>query len=327
LSPLPVTILGGYLGAGKTTLVNALLRRAGGLRLAVLVNDFGALPIDADLIEGREGDMLTIAGGCICCSYGSDLVGALLDLAARRPGPDHVLIETSGVALPGAVARSLGLVAGLSLDGIVVLADAETLPARAADRYLADTIARQIEAADLLLLTKLDLLSPEAAASRRAWASDNWPQTRVAEASRGDVPPDLVLGLSRGDRPVAPMAAHPLPGYATMVMAVEQPVVDVQAFAAALAQASPLLLRAKGFVTGVSGARFAIQVVGRRAEVSPAPDATMSPDALVCIGLAGMPREAVLAAPGSLAALRELAPDMSRRWPAPPQDDARGGIA
>jgi hypothetical protein len=123
------------------------------------------------------------------------------------------------------------------------------------------------------------------------------------------------------------MAAHPLPGYATMVMAVEQPVVDVQAFAAALAQASPLLLRAKGFVTGVSGARFAIQVVGRRAEVSPAPDATMSPDALVCIGLAGMPREAVLAAPGSLAALRELAPDMSRRWPAPTQDDARGGIA
>ena len=96
-----VTVIGGYLGAGKTTLVNHLLRAADGLRLAVLVNDFGALPIDRDLIVGSDGDTLEISGGCICCSYGSDLMEALLDLPRRRPGIDRVLIETSGVALPG----------------------------------------------------------------------------------------------------------------------------------------------------------------------------------------------------------------------------------
>ena len=160
MSAVPTTILGGYLGAGKTTLVNGLLRRAGGRRLAVLVNEFGELPIDEDLIEGREGNLLAISGGCVCCSYGSDLVAALLDLVARRPLPDHVVVETSGVALPGAVARSIGLVAELALDGVVVLADAETIVARASDRYLADTIARQVDAADLLVLTKLDLLDP-----------------------------------------------------------------------------------------------------------------------------------------------------------------------
>lgn len=325
MSALPVTILGGYLGAGKTTLVNAVLRRAGGRRLAVLVNDFGALPIDAELIQGRDGDMLTIAGGCICCSYGSDLVAALLDLGARRPAPDHVLIETSGVALPGAVAQSLGLVAGLALDGIVVLADAETLPARAADRYLADTIARQIEAADLLLLTKLDLLSPEAAAARFGWASSRWPQMRIAAAVRGDAPVELVLGLDRSGRPMAPAPDHRLPDYATMTLALDSPVADAAAFARALAAASPSLLRAKGFVTAGTGGRFAIQVVGSRAEVFPAAPGTASPDGLVCIGTPGLTRAALLAALAPLVLLREIAPPGSRRWP-PPPDDPRAGL-
>ena len=78
--PLPVTVIGGYLGAGKTTLVNSLLRQANGQRLAVLVNEFGELPIDADLIEGQDENVINIAGGCICCSYGSDLIMALQDL-------------------------------------------------------------------------------------------------------------------------------------------------------------------------------------------------------------------------------------------------------
>ena len=105
---IPVTLIGGYLGAGKTTLVNHLLRNADGRRLAVLVNEFGALPIDADLIVARDGNLISISGGCICCSFGSDLLAALIELKGRGDAIDHLLIETSGVALAGidrAIAR------------------------------------------------------------------------------------------------------------------------------------------------------------------------------------------------------------------------------
>ena len=82
---LPVTVIGGYLGAGKTTLVNHLLRNADGLRIAVLVNEFGTLPIDADLIEAQDDNVIAIAGGCVCCSYGNDLVMAMIELARMEP--------------------------------------------------------------------------------------------------------------------------------------------------------------------------------------------------------------------------------------------------
>ena len=156
---LPVTIISGYLGAGKTTLVNHLLRHNGGRRIAVAVNEFGALPIDSDLIEGADGNVLTLAGGCICCTFGSDLVAGLLDLAQRAGSIDHILIEASGVALPGAIAQSLSLVAGLALDAIVVIADAETVCARAADIYMGDTITRQLADADLVIVNKTDLIT------------------------------------------------------------------------------------------------------------------------------------------------------------------------
>ena len=83
----PVTVVGGYLGAGKTTLVNHLLRTAQGVRLAILVNDFGSLAIDADLIEARSDNLISIAGGCVCCSFGSDLMGALMKLSEGVPPP------------------------------------------------------------------------------------------------------------------------------------------------------------------------------------------------------------------------------------------------
>src|SRR5476651_1816327 len=84
-APIPVTLIGGYLGAGKTTLVNSLLRTAAGRRLAVLVNEFGALPIDADLIEARDDKLISISGGCICCSFGSDLLAALIEMEREQP--------------------------------------------------------------------------------------------------------------------------------------------------------------------------------------------------------------------------------------------------
>ncbi|MCW5737923.1 MAG: GTP-binding protein, partial [Enhydrobacter sp.] len=106
---LPVTLIGGYLGAGKTTLVNGLLRAADGRKLCVLVNDFGSVPIDRDLIVAAGGDTLELSGGCVCCEYGSDLIATLADLPARQPQAERVLLETSGVALPDQVAAALSL--------------------------------------------------------------------------------------------------------------------------------------------------------------------------------------------------------------------------
>ena len=154
--PLPVTVVGGYLGAGKTTLVNSLLRQANGRRLAVMVNEFGALPIDASLVEAADERIVSLTGGCVCCSYGEDLVSSLAMLAALEPRPEHVLLEASGVAFPGAIAGTVGLLAGFDLDGAVVLADAETVRGRAADRYIGSTVRRQLAQADLILLNKCE---------------------------------------------------------------------------------------------------------------------------------------------------------------------------
>jgi G3E family GTPase len=326
LTTIPVTILGGYLGAGKTTLVNALLRRAGGRRLAVLVNEFGALPIDEDLIERRAGDLMTIAGGCICCSYGSDLVGALVDLAARRPGPDYLIIETSGVALPGAVAQALSLIAGLSLDGIVVLADAETLPARAADRYLADTIARQLADADLLVLTKLDLLTGAQAEERRRWLRGTWPGLRVVEAVRGDIPIDLVLGRHHRDGPDTIAAPAHMPDYVSFGLRVLGPV-RPHDFARTLAAADPRLLRAKGFVADEAGMVHAVQVVGRRGESAPCGGRATLRDLVACIGLPGLSFETLATALAALVEVVPVATAPGARWPvtAPVSPGRAGG--
>ena len=109
---VPVTVIGGYLGAGKTTLINHLLRTANGVRLAVLVNEFGALSIDEDLMEAEDGNIISIPGGCICCSFGDDLSAALMDICAFKPPPDHILIEASGVAIPAVIDNSLTVLAG-----------------------------------------------------------------------------------------------------------------------------------------------------------------------------------------------------------------------
>lgn len=159
--PLPMTVIGGYLGAGKTTLVNHLLRNAEGRRICVLVNDFGEIAIDADLIEAREGDSLTLANGCVCCSIGGDLFRALSRVLDRTPRPDHLVIEASGVAEPARIAAVAHAEPDLSAGAVVVLCDAETLADRLAEPLLARTVSEQIAAADLLLLNKCDSVAEE----------------------------------------------------------------------------------------------------------------------------------------------------------------------
>lgn len=289
---IPLTVIGGYLGAGKTTLVNRLLRQANGRRLAVLVNEFGDLPIDADLIEARDGDMISIAGGCVCCSFGGDLVSGLIDLAALDPPPDHVLLEASGVALPRQIAQSVGLLAGYRLDAVVVLADAETLASQAVDAYVGDTIQAQLAAADLVLLNKTDLAGETARAAARARIAETAPNAVVIETERADTTPDVVLGLDATASRRAPTSGHDS-RHDAVAFAVEK-TVDIDGLADALAAAG--LARAKGVLQDADGGYRTIQVVGRRAETSEGPDLEGRPGALACIRAGAPLREAEMRA-------------------------------
>ncbi len=137
------------------------------------------MPIDEDLIEARDDTMMKLSGGCVCCSYGSDMMAALMDIQALSPAPDHVLLEASGVALPGAVAQSVELLSGCKLDGTIVLADAETVEDRAADPYLSDTITRQLAAADIVLLNKVDLVEATDLEDTYRWIGEVSPEARI----------------------------------------------------------------------------------------------------------------------------------------------------
>ncbi len=154
-----LTVIGGYLGAGKTTLLNHVLRDAGDRRLAVLVNDFGAINIDAELIESREGEMLSLTNGCICCGIGGDFIAALARLRDVDDPPEQVVVEASGVADPAQIAI-FGDMPGYVRDAVVVVADAETVRARAEDEHTGFQVLAQLRAADLLVINKTDLVEP-----------------------------------------------------------------------------------------------------------------------------------------------------------------------
>ena len=283
-----VTVIGGYLGAGKTTLVNHLLRHADGVKLAVLVNEFGDLPIDADLIKGQSDNVISISGGCVCCSFGSDLVGALMDLPQMSPEIDHVLIEASGVALPGSIADTVSLLSAYRLDSVAVVADASTVVSRAADRFVGDTVERQLEAADLVILNKVDLVDRADLDALLEFTGQKAPRARTVSVRQGQVPIEVLLSHEPPIRNVPPRApSHPhlhLDDPYLRLAAHLPPLGSARAFAQALAAPALGLLRAKGFVDNVDGSRDLIQVVGARWTVSPAPD-TPGPARLVCIGI------------------------------------------
>jgi len=277
---MPVTIIGGYLGAGKTTLVNQMLRQANGAKLAILVNEFGSLPIDEDLIEAQDDDLISIAGGCICCSFGSDLAAAMLQLADLPTRPDHLIIESSGVALPRAIAQTIDLLDAFSVEGVIVLADAETIRKQARDEYIGDTILRQVDDADLLVLTKADLVSDESLTETQEWLTSHKAQIVIAE--HGKVPNAVVLGRFENDH-AGHVGKHHDAAYDSIALRPAAPT-DAQILASKLGD-DPNIVRAKGYVDDISGAMALIQVVGTRAEVS-FPDNTGGVG-LICIGLKG----------------------------------------
>jgi G3E family GTPase len=205
---LPLTVIGGFLGAGKTTLLNRWLREANGLRMAVLVNDFGALNIDAELIAATHGDTTALTNGCVCCQIGDDLGRALVEVIEAKTPFDAVVIEASGVSDPWRIAQ-IGMAAPeLSLEGVIVLVDASAVAQQAKDPLLADTLARQVKSADLVVVNKADLASAQALREAKAWAEATAPGTPCIETVEAAVPLALLAGVPRAEAAAHVCDAH-----------------------------------------------------------------------------------------------------------------------
>jgi G3E family GTPase len=303
--PIDLTVIGGFLGAGKTTLLNRLLRDAGDRRLAVLVNDFGAINIDAELVRSREGGIVRLQNGCVCCSVGGDFIAALALLRDGPDPPEHVVVEASGIADPGAIVV-LGDMPGFRKDAAVVVADAETVRARAEADATRHQVLGQLRAADLLVLNKTDLVDRAVVDETHAWLREvAGPSTAIVETSFGEVPADVVLGAT----PTAGRAVrehdhdhdhadHAHPAFETWSWSGEPPisgaglVEELKALPDGIVRAKGLLhLRedaANRYVLQVVGRRFSIQADRPWGEAAPASQ-------LVVIGLPGSVDEARLA--------------------------------
>ncbi len=284
---VPVTVVGGFLGAGKTTLVNHILRGGHGLKVAVLVNDFGAVNIDAALIASAEGGLYSLSNGCICCGLNQGLVEQLEELLASQAGIDHIVIEASGAADPSRImdtVRYARFSGRLRADAVVTVVDAAGFEeAVAAAPGLAQA---QIGAADLLVLNKTDLVDREKLDAWRArWT---FADTRIVETTQARVPFGILFAGEVSPRGIAsPFAAEPVHEQAASAVWRHDGLVDLKCLAKALAGLPSAVCRAKGFVRGRDGRHFSVHLVGTRLTLEPmaaAPEGLEAPNLVVLIG-------------------------------------------
>lgn len=196
---IPFTVVGGFLGAGKTTMLNHWLSNLNDLRVALLVNDFGELNIDEALIAGKQGDTIALTNGCVCCNLGDDLTQSLIKVLDAQPPFDAVMVEASGVSDPGRIAIMAQAAPELQRDAVLVIVDASMFLKHWQDPLLVDTLRRQLNSADILVLNKIDLVDAYTLAQIRDHLILYAPGVPLVEAVEGRVPASILTGLKLTD--------------------------------------------------------------------------------------------------------------------------------
>jgi G3E family GTPase len=297
--PVPVLLVTGFLGAGKTTVVNRLLANADGRRIAAVVNDFGAINIDAELIAGASDGVVSLSNGCICCSLEGDLLRTLATLLRREPKPDYIVIETSGVADPSDIVRNLMdpvILREAPLETVLCVMDAATPPSA-----LDDALHRsQLRVADIVALSKLDLADEGAGARMREAIRTQRVPAVVVDAKHGEIPAALLFpaGADRAPTPREPGPKRPAEErFETLSWTSEKPI-SLPRLQQAIGKLAPKLARAKGLFETVEqpGRTMAFQFAGGRATLAPgeAPAADVPRTRIVFIAELGVLSKAEL---------------------------------
>lgn len=325
MARIPATIVTGFLGAGKTSLIRHLLANADGRRLALVINEFGDLGVDRELVAGcgdplcRPVDVIELTNGCICCAVADDFLPAIEALLSAHPPPDHIVIETSGLALPKPLVKAFDWPearARVTVDGVVAVVDAEALAAgrfeemagESHENPLEEVFEEQIQCADLVLVNKIDCVDgPALDRALGALAPMLRPGVKILIASQGAFAPQALLGLgaaaeddlaSRPSHHEAEGDDHDHDDFDSFVVELAA-VADPAALEERVRQAALAhdVLRVKGFVE-VAGKpmRLAVQAVGPRVQRyfdRPWRAGEERRSALVAIGVKGMDRGGV----------------------------------